>query len=883
MENRYTNPKKRKQNRDDQEELNAQVFKKALITPAATNGVSTLGSSLIGGEAAFEALGMLGGKINSDNENSDSSEDENPPRKKPSNVSIGGSKGYLTSTSTSSVPATTSASKAMEDANAAVVATVANILSKASAQPSIDNNQQNSGSSDQQQPIAIQSDAGAPITQDQILATIADLRGMQMLLQNDLMNLNNDPSVLATLNNNVDTPMVMQNDTTVDGKDGNIASNKKGRKEKKKDKKDKGKKKSKDKDKDRESREHRNHKENIDTIAADADADAAVAVATTEVTTGTTAVAPVAASVGEASSSRSVKKKALSLEEQLDADLSPARLETRPLLNVYLHIRRMYHPQNNVGLWTKADDAKLIELYTKHKGQWTKIGSELGRMADSCRDRYRNHLKDQDTMVSGPWAAHEDERLLDIMQDLAEKQGKATVLESSHLWTTIAEKMNGTRTRHQCRHRFSQALLPRLERGEFIRTRAGAALAVATAAKTLKQQKQAGTQLEAQPPSTNQNSITNADEEFKMLAAALQNALPNTTGENLLWSQALPASSNNAASGGEHENNIDHDNLTAAIAAVAGLPVSLGTYHLQGAPVCRRARQQMMLDYLKWIQEQDIRDHLDIKWGDIRKEFKTRWQEDHKVELDKVARAQHDLQLQAQRHLQDGDNISPAATAAAAAMTKAAAEAQTESMKILHVLSTPNQTNRIFMVIRCKIEGYRDLDFKTLVARMIEVLEKKIEDKDRRLIVTTTNSERSGGAADANTTPKKVSPKSLGPVHQQHLQEFIQFAAMEALMTQFPQLQQIRLRRQQQQKPGGDATADEDEAVMTVGAVDKQQLSQQQQTRDLAEKMIKEAMAKQGLPINNNNNNNNRNKKRKAKEYISDSDPSSGSADEDDT
>ncbi|ORZ12477.1 hypothetical protein BCR41DRAFT_100440 [Lobosporangium transversale] len=293
-------------------------------------------------------------------------------------------------------------------------------------------------------------------------------------------------------------------------------ANKKGRKEKKKDKKDKGKKKSKDKDKDRESREHRNHKENIDTIAADADADAAVAVATTEVTTGTTAVAPVAASVGEASSSRSVKKKALSLEEQLDADLSrisdnplhtkwmmagelkekgltykmgtfnsnedqiirdtireyfarhnldegamtrwfqnnsgkgreeknelkllwveiAARLETRPLLNVYLHIRRMYHPQNNVGLWTKADDAKLIELYTKHKGQWTKIGSELGRMADSCRDRYRNHLKDQDTMVSGPWAAHEDERLLDIMQDLAEKQGKATVLESSHLWTS---------------------------------------------------------------------------------------------------------------------------------------------------------------------------------------------------------------------------------------------------------------------------------------------------------------------------------------------------------------------------------------------------------------------------------------------------------------
>ncbi|KAG9320615.1 hypothetical protein KVV02_001233 [Mortierella alpina] len=107
------------------------------------------------------------------------------------------------------------------------------------------------------------------------------------------------------------------------------------------------------------------------------------------------------------------------------------RLQNRPLLNIYLHVRRMFHPQNNVGTWSKEDDEKLIMLYAKHKGQWTTIGTELGRMADSCRDRYRNHLKDQSTMVTGPWQPHEDEKLLTIMQDLALQQGKTNILDSS--------------------------------------------------------------------------------------------------------------------------------------------------------------------------------------------------------------------------------------------------------------------------------------------------------------------------------------------------------------------------------------------------------------------------------------------------------------------
>ncbi|KAK3844877.1 MAG: hypothetical protein J3R72DRAFT_365192, partial [Linnemannia gamsii] len=143
------------------------------------------------------------------------------------------------------------------------------------------------------------------------------------------------------------------------------------------------------------------------------------------------------------------------------------RLKTRPLLNIYLHVRRMYHPQNNIGAWTKADDAKLVEMYAKHKGQWTVIGQALGRMADSCRDRYRNHLKDQATMNSGTWAPDEDRRLLDIMQELALKQGKANLADATHMWTAISEKMGGTRSRHQCRHRYTQSLQPKMEMADW--------------------------------------------------------------------------------------------------------------------------------------------------------------------------------------------------------------------------------------------------------------------------------------------------------------------------------------------------------------------------------------------------------------------------------
>ncbi|KAG0329768.1 RNA polymerase I enhancer binding protein [Dissophora globulifera] len=151
------------------------------------------------------------------------------------------------------------------------------------------------------------------------------------------------------------------------------------------------------------------------------------------------------------------------------------RLETRPLMNTYLHVRRLYHPENNLGPWSAEDDSKLRELYAKHKGQWSLIGEKLGRLADSCRDRYRDHVIVQGKARSGQWQPEEDERLLDILQDFAELQGKQSPLDAVWTWAAVSDKMDGTRSRPSCNSRYSYNLLPKLMKGKMLHTRAGRA------------------------------------------------------------------------------------------------------------------------------------------------------------------------------------------------------------------------------------------------------------------------------------------------------------------------------------------------------------------------------------------------------------------------
>ncbi|KAF9133646.1 RNA polymerase I enhancer binding protein [Mortierella sp. 14UC] len=506
------------------------------------------------------------------------------------------------------------------------------------------------------------------------------------------------------------------------------------------------------------------------------------------------------------------------------------RLQNRPLLNIYLHVRRMFHPQNNIGTWSKEDDQKLIMLHALHKGQWTTIGTELGRMADSCRDRYRNHLKDQNTMLTGPWQPHEDEQLLTIMQDLALQQGKINILDSSPMWTLISERMHGTRTRHQCRHRYSQTLQPRLERGEWTAPSSAAAAAaaavaanaaVAASASSSSSSKQASQHLQAHTgtlglglspnqglsPNHGVNSgheqgKTTAEQDVLMIAAALQGVLPNHDNGHMLWSQAV----SNDMHGQDSHHSISpgsHDPFTAAAiaAAAASLPLPTIVPKAPKGPIRRRSGLQQQLDTLRIIQEDGYTDHTDIDWSNIAQRLRDRVEEANAIQLAKIIQTHDQLDSKKQRHLQDGDSAAAAAAAASAAMAAAVSAAQAEAVASLQRVPAANQCARTFMSSRCKIEGYRDMTLQQVIVFMMKDVERRIMHRRGGPGSSSKRNDSSGGGADgaegssSKSTPSGALSKEASKEAVIQQQEIIinnaaQQAAIAALSAQFPFLQQ---------------------------------------------------------------------------------------------
>ncbi|KAK3826558.1 MAG: hypothetical protein JOS17DRAFT_776399 [Linnemannia elongata] len=511
------------------------------------------------------------------------------------------------------------------------------------------------------------------------------------------------------------------------------------------------------------------------------------------------------------------------------------RLQNRPLLNIYLHVRRMFHPQNNIGTWSKEDDQKLIMLHALHKGQWTTIGTELGRMADSCRDRYRNHLKDQSTMLTGPWQPHEDEQLLTIMQDLALQQGKINILDSSPMWTLISERMHGTRTRHQCRHRYSQTLQPRLERGEWTAPSSAAAAAaaavaanaaVAASASSSSSSKQSSQQQHLQAHnnhlglglSPNPNLSTNhgvssgheqgkttAEQDVLMLAAALQGVLPDHDNDHILWSQAVANDIQNSSHlhGQDPHHSISpgsHDSFTAAaIAAAASLPLPTIVPKAPKGPIRRRSGLQQQLDTLRIIQEDGYTDHTDIDWSNIAQRLRDRVEEANAIQLAKIIQTHDQLDSKKQRHLQDGDSTAAAAAAASAAMAAAVSAAQAEAVASLQRVPAANQCARTFMSSRCKIEGYRDMTLQQVIVFMMKDVERRIMHRRGGPGGSSKRAASPSGGADGPESSSKSLSRALSKeaskeavIQQQEIiiNNAAQQAAIAALSAQFPFLQQ---------------------------------------------------------------------------------------------
>ncbi|KAG0276630.1 RNA polymerase I enhancer binding protein [Linnemannia exigua] len=418
------------------------------------------------------------------------------------------------------------------------------------------------------------------------------------------------------------------------------------------------------------------------------------------------------------------------------------RLKTRPLLNIYLHVRRMYHPQNNIGAWTKADDAKLVEMYAKHKGQWTVIGQALGRMADSCRDRYRNHLKDQATMNSGTWAPEEDRKLLDIMQELALKQGKTNLADATHMWTAISEKMGGTRSRHQCRHRYTQSLQPKMEMADWKPPTLAETMAASNVIQLRKsisaKNQQASTGEGEEGSSTNvlqastaSTVMTDPGEQIRALAAALQGAIPAGSDGNLLWTQAIGALLSpamlTAPVAAESTTSSGSSGIATAAAHVDleanPNPLPPAPDHLQR----RTGARQRALDVLRLIEKTGYKEINEIKWKTMAKKLRSKIQEANGEVLGKIIEARERLATKKDKAVADGDRYNGSVlTGVVAAMDVALAAAHAESVTTVQFSASSAVLQHGFGLTRTKVEGYKAMPFKELLEKMIKLEEEEV-------------------------------------------------------------------------------------------------------------------------------------------------------------
>ncbi|KAK2466066.1 hypothetical protein APHAL10511_001708 [Amanita phalloides] len=133
-----------------------------------------------------------------------------------------------------------------------------------------------------------------------------------------------------------------------------------------------------------------------------------------------------------------------------------AAVPQRPIIAVYHHIRRSYHPLKLQGKWSNEEDALLKQAVADLGQQWEKVSERVGRMSSDCRDRYRNHIVNRDIRITGPWTKEEEEKLIDIVTKMTVEQGKG--IDNDVFWGRVSEEMGGRRGRQQCRIKWTDAL-----------------------------------------------------------------------------------------------------------------------------------------------------------------------------------------------------------------------------------------------------------------------------------------------------------------------------------------------------------------------------------------------------------------------------------------
>ncbi|KAH8830434.1 hypothetical protein DL96DRAFT_1592888 [Flagelloscypha sp. PMI_526] len=129
----------------------------------------------------------------------------------------------------------------------------------------------------------------------------------------------------------------------------------------------------------------------------------------------------------------------------------------RPIIAIYHHVRRARHPLKHQGKWTDQEDANLTSAVAELGQQWEKVSKLVGRAAMDCRDRYRNHIVDRDTRITGAWSKEEEDQLIKIVTAMKDNTDNWD-WDTEVFWSKVAREMEGKRGRQQCRIKWTDSL-----------------------------------------------------------------------------------------------------------------------------------------------------------------------------------------------------------------------------------------------------------------------------------------------------------------------------------------------------------------------------------------------------------------------------------------
>ena len=124
-------------------------------------------------------------------------------------------------------------------------------------------------------------------------------------------------------------------------------------------------------------------------------------------------------------------------------------LPHRKFTSVWSRLFRLTHAANGKGAWTPGEDSRLLELHRELGPKWKRIGGEIGRLPEGCRDRWRT-IGAAPGKHAGRWAKAEEAALSAAVMDYDKAVGlvRSVPLASARgaaCGSTLACRTHGTK------------------------------------------------------------------------------------------------------------------------------------------------------------------------------------------------------------------------------------------------------------------------------------------------------------------------------------------------------------------------------------------------------------------------------------------------------